>query len=53
MDCLTKYIKMRRCIQCWHINEGNLNRCNNCNYLFIGEATEEEAEKRRNDYNNT
>ncbi len=40
----TKYYLMKRCLQCWFICEHERNRCPQCGYMFIGEATEEEKE---------
>jgi hypothetical protein len=38
----TKYIIMKRCLQCYHINDGSLTKCAQCNFLLLAEATEKE-----------
>lgn len=45
MENCTKYYPMRRCLNCFAVVENNGNRCSHCNFLFIGEATEEEKEQ--------
>ena len=40
-----KYYLMKRCLKCFKVMEFNLTKCSQCNYLFVGEATETEKEK--------
>ncbi len=41
----TKYYLMKKCLQCFAVCEFQLNRCSQCNHLFIGEATQEEKQE--------
>ena len=41
----TKFVVMRRCLNCWEISESGNKRCRQCNYLFTGEATDEQNQK--------
>lgn len=41
-DCFTKFILLRRCINCWHTNEASAKKCSQCSMTFIGEASENE-----------
>ena len=47
----TKYIKMKRCLACWQVTDFDLKRCPNCSFLFMGEATPEEALEKTEQYN--
>ena len=40
----TKFILVKKCIQCSAISPMELIKCAQCNYLFVGEATKEEKE---------
>ena len=44
----TKFYLMKKCLQCFMINEIHLSKCGQCGYLFIGEATREEKEEAYN-----
>jgi predicted amidophosphoribosyltransferase len=45
----TKFIKLKRCIDCWHENEWERKTCSLCGKLFISEASPEEIEKANKD----
>jgi hypothetical protein len=44
MGDATKYILMKKCCQCFHINDGSLRSCAQCGYLLLTEATEQEKQ---------
>ena len=41
----TKYVVLKRCLQCWRINENHLKVCGLCGHLFTSEATEQEKQE--------
>ena len=42
----TKYIHMKRCMNCWYVCEFWISTCPSCKHLFICEATVHEKDKR-------
>ncbi len=40
----TNYIKMKRCLQCFYISDNSFTKCLQCGYLFLSEASKEEAQ---------
>lgn len=42
MTGITKYIPMRRCMNCDHATESLDNKCPMCGYMFVQQATEDE-----------
>lgn len=48
----TNYIKQKRCLNCWHLNDDSLAMCAECGYFFVKEATEEERKKASMDIEN-
>lgn len=40
----TLYVIMVRCLQCWHINDGQANKCSQCGHTFLRGANDEERE---------
>jgi len=45
MEGTTNYLRKKQCLNCLYINEWGLSRCTQCNYLFIQETNQEEADK--------
>ena len=46
---------MKRCLNCWHVNDSLNKRCSQCDFIFNREATEEErldANERLNELRN-
>ncbi len=41
----TKYILVKKCLQCSAVSPMNFTKCSQCGYLFIGEATKEEEKE--------
>ena len=41
----TKYVLMRRCLQCYAICEHHNKTCSQCSHLFTREATEQEQQE--------
>jgi len=41
----TKYAIMKRCLQCFKINDGSLSKCSQCNCLFTTEANFDELQQ--------
>ena len=39
----TKYYLMKRCLQCFKVNDPSFSRCSQCGYLFTSPATKEEV----------
>ena len=42
---------MKRCLACWQVTDFDLKRCPNCSFMFMGEATPEEALEKTEQYN--
>lgn len=42
MDGVTKYILMKRCLNCFNIVDNSLKSCTHCGHLFLAPATDEE-----------
>lgn len=41
----TKFILVKKCLQCSAISPMEMTRCVQCNYLFLGEATKQEEQE--------
>ena len=38
----TNFVIMRRCLNCWHVNDSLSKRCSQCEFIFNREASEAE-----------
>jgi len=42
----TVFVSMKRCLNCWHMNEAKAIRCGICGHVFIREATQKEINQK-------